>query len=159
MSDDRINVVARNRKANHDYHIEETYEAGIVLQGTEVKSIRQGKASLKNSFALIRDNEVWLHNMHIAKYKQGNRYNHEPERKRKLLLHKKQIRYLIGKTEQRGYTLIPLKMYFKNHLVKVELALAEGKNKHDKRQDLKKKAHQREMERALKDRNVGRVDY
>jgi SsrA-binding protein len=159
MGNDQVKVLARNKKARHDFNIEDTYEAGIVLQGTEVKALRQGKVGLKDSFALVKEGEVWLHNMHISRYKQGNRHNHEPERKRKLLLHKKQIRTLIGKTEREGYTLIPLKIYFKNQLVKVELALAKGKKKHDKRQDLKKKAHQREMERALKDKQVGRVDY
>ena len=159
MGEDHIKVVARNRKARHDYNIEEEYEAGIVLQGTEVKAIRQNKISLKNSFALIKDGEVWLHSMHIGKYDHGNRHNHEPERKRKLLFRKKQIRSLIGKVEQQGYTLVPLEVYFKNQLVKVKLALGKGKKKHDKRRDMKKRAHQREMERALKDEKVGRVDY
>ncbi|AGB41987.1 SsrA-binding protein [Halobacteroides halobius DSM 5150] len=147
-----MKTIAKNRKARHEYHIEETYEAGIVLQGTEVKSIRAGKVNLKDSFALVRDEEAFLHNMHIAPYKEGNRYNHEPERKRKLLLHKHQIKSLIGKTKQQGYTLIPLKLYFKHDLVKVELALAEGKNLHDKREDIKRKTAQREIQRALKDR-------
>lgn len=148
-------VIAKNRKARHEYHIEETFEAGIALQGTEIKSIREGKASLKDSFALIRDGEAFLHNLHIARYK-GNRHNHEPERKRKLLLHKHQIKQLIGKTKQSGYTLIPLQLYFKRQMVKVKLALAKGKNLHDKRQDIKRKTAQREMERAIKDRQVGR---
>ncbi|MGM0502214.1 MAG: SsrA-binding protein SmpB [Bacillota bacterium] len=151
-----IKVVARNRKARHDYHIEETYEAGIVLQGTEVKSIRQHNINLKDGFALIRDGEVFLHNVHISPFKEGNRYNHEPERKRKLLLHKRQIKSLIGKTQRKGYTLIPLKVYLKHGLVKVELGLAQGKDLHDKRRDIKKKTAQREMERALKDRTYDR---
>ncbi|MFO7820083.1 MAG: SsrA-binding protein SmpB [Halanaerobacter sp.] len=156
MTSDNIKVVARNRKARHDYHIDETYEAGIKLQGTEVKSIRQHKINLKDGFALIRDGEIFLHNVHISPYKQGNRYNHDPERKRKLLLHKRQIKSLIGKTQREGYTLIPLKVYLKHGLVKIELGLAKGKDKHDKREDIKKKTAQREMERALKDRTYNR---
>ncbi|MCK8823988.1 SsrA-binding protein SmpB [Fuchsiella alkaliacetigena] len=151
-----IKIVARNRKARHEYHIEETYEAGIVLQGTEVKSIRQGKANLKDSFAIVENGEVFLHNLHIAPYKQGNRYNHEPERVRKLLLHKRQIKSLIGLTKEKGYTLIPLKLYFKRGLVKVELALAKGKNLYDKRQDIKERTAQREIERAFKDKQLNR---
>jgi SsrA-binding protein len=155
MGDD-IEVVARNRKARHEFHIEESYEAGIVLQGTEIKSIRQHQINLKDGFALIRDNEVFLHNVHISPFKQGNRHNYEPERKRKLLLHKSQIKSLIGKTQREGYTLIPLKVYLKHNLAKVELALAKGKDVHDKRRDIKKKTAQREMKRALKDRTYGR---
>ena len=151
-----IKIVARNRKARHEYHIEESYEAGIVLQGTEVKSIRQGKANLKDSFAIVEGGEVFLHNLHIAPYKQGNRYNHKPERVRKLLLHKRQIKSLIGLTKEKGYTLIPLKLYFKRGLVKVELALAKGKNLYDKRQDIKKRTAQREIERAFKDKQLNR---
>ena len=153
---DNINVVARNKKAKHDYHIEESFEAGLVLKGTEIKSIRQGKANLKDSFALVEEGEVFLHNMHISPYKQGNRYNHEPERVRKLLLHKSQIRSLIGKTQRQGYTLIPLALYLKDNLAKVELALAKGKNVRDKRRDIAKKTAQREMEKAFKDRIKGR---
>ena len=153
---EEIKVVARNRKARHDYNIEETYEAGIVLQGTEVKSVRDHNVNLKDGFALVRDGEVFLHNIHISPFKEGNRYNHDPERKRKLLLHKRQIKSLIGKTQREGYTLIPLKVYFKHGLVKVELALAKGKDLHDKRRDIKKKTAQREMERAIKDRTYNR---
>ena len=153
---DNVNIVARNKKAKHDYHIEESFEAGLVLKGTEIKSIRQGKANLKDSFALVEDGEVFLHNMHISPYKQGNRYNHEPERVRKLLLHKSQIRSLIGKTQRQGYTLIPLALYLKDNLAKVELALAKGKNVRDKRRDIAKKTAQREMEKAFKDRMKGR---
>ncbi|WP_308221597.1 SsrA-binding protein SmpB [Fuchsiella alkaliacetigena] len=156
MLSEGIKIVARNRKARHEYHIEETYEAGIVLQGTEVKSIRQGKANLKDSFAIVENGEVFLHNLHIAPYKQGNRYNHEPERVRKLLLHKRQIKSLIGLTKEKGYTLIPLKLYFKRGLVKVELALAKGKNLYDKRQDIKERTAQREIERAFKDKQLNR---
>ena len=153
---DQIEVIARNRKAKHDFHIEETYEAGIVLQGTEVKSARQHNINLKDGFALIRDGEIFLHNIHISPYNHGNRENHEPERKRKLLLHKRQIKSLIGKTQREGYTLIPLKVYLKHNIVKVELGLAKGKNKRDKREDIKERTAQREMERALKDRTYGR---
>ncbi|ADL11882.1 SsrA-binding protein SmpB [Acetohalobium arabaticum] len=156
MSEEGIKVIARNRKAKHEYHIEETYEAGIVLQGTEVKSIRQGRANLKDSFAIVEDEEVFLYHLHIAPYKQGNRYNHKPERVRKLLLHKRQIRSLIGKTREQGYTLIPLKLYFRRGIVKVELALAEGKNVHDKREDIKRRTAQRDIERAFKDKQLNR---
>ncbi len=152
-------IVARNRKAKHEYHILESYEAGIVLQGTEVKSIRSGKANLKDSFAMLEGEEIFLHNLHIAPYTHGNRENHEPERKRKLLLHKRQIKGLIGKVHQTGKTLIPLSLYFKNNLVKVELALAKGKKSHDKREDIKRKEAQRDIERAFKDRQLGREDY
>ena len=151
-----VRVVARNKKAKHDYHIEETFEAGIKLKGTEIKSIRQGKVNLKDSFAMVEDGEVFLHNMHISPYKQGNRYNHDPERVRKLLLHKSEIRSLIGKTQREGYTLIPLSIYIKDHLAKVELSLAKGKNVRDKRREIAKKTAQREMEKAFKDRMKGR---
>src|SRR6056297_1274181 len=156
MSDD-IKVVARNKKARHDYNIEETYEAGIKLQGTEIKSIRARNVNLKDSFAVVEKGEVFLYNMHISPYKQGNRYNHDPERKRKLLLHKNEIRKLIGYTKQKGYTLVPLSIYLKNNLAKVELALAKGKNVHDKRRDIAKKTAQREIEKAFKDRQKGRI--
>ena len=156
MAKDDIKIVARNKKAKHDYHIEESFEAGLVLKGTEIKSIRQGKANLKDGFALVEDGEVFLHNMHISPYKQGNRYNHEPERVRKLLLHKSQIRSLIGKTQRQGYTLIPLALYLKDNLAKVELALAKGKNVRDKRRDIANKTAQREMEKAFKDQIKGR---
>ncbi|MFW6029101.1 MAG: SsrA-binding protein SmpB [Halanaerobiales bacterium] len=155
-NNDDIRVVARNKKAKHDYHIEESFEAGIILKGTEIKSIRQSKVNLKDSFALVEDGEVFLHNMHISPYKQGNRYNHDPERVRKLLLHKREINSLIGKTQREGYTLIPLSIYLKNNLAKVELALAKGKNVRDKRRDIAKKTAQREMEKAFKDRIKGR---
>lgn len=141
-----------NRKARHDYHIEETFEAGIVLQGTEVKSLRAGQANLKDSFARVKDNEVYLVNMHISPYEQGNQFNHEPTRERKLLLHKSEIRKLIGKTKEKGLTLVPLKVYFTRGKVKVELALAKGKNLYDKRQDMAAKDAKREMERAFRER-------
>lgn len=157
MSDD-IKVVARNKKARHDFNIEETYEAGIKLQGTEIKSIRARNVNLKDSFAVVEKGEVFLYNMHISPYKQGNRYNHDPERKRKLLLHKNEIRKLIGYTKQKGYTLIPLSVYLKNNLAKVEIALAKGKNVHDKRRDIAKKTAEREIERAYRRRLKGK-DY
>lgn len=145
-------IIARNRKARYDYHVEETIETGIVLQGTEVKSIRLGRVNLKDSFALVEDGEVYLYNMHVAPYRHGNRYNHEPERKRKLLLHKREIRSLIGKATQKGSTLVPLSIYLKHNLVKIELALVKGKKKYDKRKDLMKKEAQRDIERAFKER-------
>jgi SsrA-binding protein len=145
-------VVAQNKKARHDYFIEETYEAGIVLQGTEIKSIRAGRVNLKDSFARIQKGEVFLHNMHISPYEHGNRYNHDPLRTRKLLLHKKEILKLIGKTKEQGYSLVPLKLYIKNGYAKILLGLAKGKKKWDKREDLKKKEAKREIERAFKAR-------
>jgi SsrA-binding protein len=147
-----IKVIARNKKARHDYHIEETYEAGIILKGTEIKSIRTGKVNLKDSFALVRDGEVFLYNMHISPYSHGNRNNHEPERTRKLLLNKREIRKLIGKTREKGYTLKALSIYIKNNLAKVELALAKGKNVYDKRRDIAEKTAKRQIEKAFKER-------
>lgn len=145
-------VIAQNKKAYHDYFIEETYETGIVLQGTEIKSLRAGKANLKDSFARVQGGEVWLHNMHISPYEQGNRYNHEPLRTRKLLLHNKEIVKLIGYTKETGYTLVPLKIYLKNGYAKLLLGLGKGKKQYDKRDDLKKKEAKREVERAFRDR-------
>ncbi len=148
-----IKVVARNRKARHEYHIEDTVEAGIVLQGTEVKSIRAGRVNLKDSFAAVENGEVFLYNMHISPYDKGNRQNHEPERKRKLLLHKREIRKLIGYSKSTGYTLVPLQLYFNEHnLAKIELALARGKKIYDKRRDIADRTAKRQMERALKER-------
>jgi SsrA-binding protein len=157
MSSEEIEVVARNKRAQKNYDIEETYEAGIILKGTEIKSIRAHNVNLKDSFALVEDGEVYLHNMHISPYKQGNRYNHKPERPRKLLLHKSQIKKFIGATQRKGFTLIPLSVYLKDNLAKVELALAKGKNVHDKRRDIKKKTAEREIEKAFKDRMKGRT--
>lgn len=145
-------VIAQNKKAYHDYFIEETYETGIVLQGTEIKSLRTGKANLKDSFARVQGGEVWLHNMHISPYEQGNRYNHEPLRTRKLLLHNREIVKLIGYTKETGYTLVPLKVYLKNGYAKLLLGLGKGKKQYDKRDDLKKKEAKREVERAFRDR-------
>jgi SsrA-binding protein len=145
-------VVAQNKKANHDYSIEEAYETGIVLQGTEIKAIRAGRVNLKDAFARVQQGEVFLHNMHISPYEQGNRYNHEPLRTRKLLLHRKEISKLIGLTKEEGYALVPLKVYLKNGFAKVLLGLGKGKKKYDKREDLKKKEAKREVERAFRDR-------
>lgn len=156
MANENIDVIARNKKARHDFFIEETYEAGIILQGTEIKSIRERKVNLKDSFAIVENGEVFLYNMHISPYKQGNRHNHKPERVRKLLLHKKQIRKLIGYTKQRGYTLVPLAVYLRNNLAKVELALGKGKNVRDKRREIARKTAERDIERAFKDRMKGK---
>jgi len=147
-----IKIAAENRKARHDYHIHETYEAGIALTGTEVKSLRAGKANLKDSYARIDSAEIMLHNMHISPYDQGNRFNHEPLRTRKLLMHRYEINKLIGKTKEKGYTLVPLKLYFTRGKVKVELGLASGKHTYDKRQDLAERDAKRDMERTLRDR-------
>lgn len=145
-------VAAQNRKARHDYFVEETYEAGIVLQGTEIKSIRKGSVNLKDSFARVKDGEIYLHNMHISPYEQGNRYNHDPTRARKLLLHKREIAKLFGATKQTGYSLIPLKVYIKGGRAKVLIGLAKGKRKYDKRETLKRKSAQRDIERAFRER-------
>lgn len=145
-------VITKNRKAYHDYFIEETYEAGIVLKGTEIKSIRAGKVNLKDSFAKVEKGEVFLHNMHISPYEQGNRYNHDPLRTRKLLLHRREINKLIGYTKEQGYTLVPIKLYIKNGFAKVLLGVGKGKKKYDKREDMKRKEAQREIERAFRER-------
>ncbi len=139
-----------NRKASHEYFIIQTFEAGIVLTGTEVKSLRQGKANLVDSYAALKDAEVWLHGVHISPYEQGNINNHEPTRTRKLLLKKSEIRKLIGKVKEKGLTLIPLRLYFKEGKVKVELALAKGKKVYDKRASIAKKDLQRDQERRIK---------
>lgn len=146
-------LIAQNRKARHDYTIVDTIEAGIVLQGTEIKSIRAGRINLKDGFARVRNGEVFLHNVHISSYDQGNIFNHDPLRTRKLLMHKKQIQRLIGETKNTGLTLIPLKVYIKNGVAKVLIGLAKGKKKYDKREDLKRKVQNREIERALKNRD------
>lgn len=139
-----------NRKAQHEYFIIQTYEAGIVLKGTEVKSLREGKVNLVDSYATIKNGEVWLLNAHISEYKQGNINNHNPTRDRKLLLNSSEIRKLIGKTKEKGLTLIPLRLYFLKGKVKVELALAKGKKSYDKRDTIAKKDFQREQERRIK---------
>jgi SsrA-binding protein len=146
---ERKKSVARNPKATHDYHILDTWESGIVLTGTEVKSLRGGKASIKEAYARVRRGEIFLEGMNITPYEQGNRYNHDPIRTRKLLLHRKEIEKLIGAVEQQGLTLIPLELYFKNGRAKVALALGRGKKQHDKRQDLKRRVAEREAARAV----------
>jgi SsrA-binding protein len=148
-SDEEKNI-AVNRKARHEYAILQIFEAGIVLVGTEVKSLRQGKANLVDGYAKIEKGELWLVSVHINEYTQGNINNHDPIRDRKLLLNKSEIRKLIGKTKEKGLTLIPLRLYFKNGKVKVELALAKGKKVYDKRRDIAKKDFQREQERRIK---------
>ena len=142
-------VVAQNRKARHDYAIEDTYEAGLVLVGTEVKSLRAGRASLVDGFAVIRDGEAWLQGVHIPEYTEGTWTNHEPRRERKLLMHKQEILRLIGKTQESGLTLVPLVLYFKDGRAKVEIALARGKRTYDKRQALAERQAAREAQRAM----------
>ena len=149
-----IKIVAENRRARHEYHIHETFEAGIELVGTEVKALRAGKAILKDAYAQItKTAEVYVYNLHISPYEQGNQFNHEPLRPRRLLLHRAEIRRLIGKVKEKGYALIPLKLYFTHGLVKMELALATGKKLYDKRQTMAEKDAKREMDRTLKERN------
>jgi SsrA-binding protein len=145
-------LVATNRKAYHDYHVGETYEAGIALTGTEIKSVRQGMVSLRDSFARVENGEVFLYNMNVSAYDAGNRFNHEPRRTRKLLLHKSEIRKLATKTQEKGFTLIPLKVYLKGGRAKVEIALAKGKRLYDKREDIKKRDVMRQVDRVIKDR-------
>jgi SsrA-binding protein len=147
-----IKIACENRKARHDYFIHETFETGLALQGTEVKSLRAGKANLKDSYAVIKNNEIFVEHMHISPYEQGNIFNHDPLRTRKLLMHKAEIIKLFSKTREKGYTLVPLKVYFKHGKAKLELALASGKHNYDKRQDLQAKAAKRDVERALKER-------
>ncbi len=145
-------LICNNKKAFHNYFIEEKFEAGMVLKGTEVKSLRMGKANLNDAFALVKNGEAFLNNLHISPYDFGNRENHDPERVRKLLLHKKEIDKLHGKVREQGYSLVPLRLYFKNGLVKVEMGLAKGKKLYDKREDMKKQDQKREMATALKSR-------
>lgn len=147
-----VKYIAENRKARHDYFIHETYEAGIALTGTEVKSLRQGKANLKDSFCRIEHGELLLLGMHISPYEQGNRFNHDPLRTRRLLMHKYEILKLFGKTKEKGYTLIPLNLYFKKGKVKVTVALVSGKKLYDKRQALVEKEAKRDIERRMKER-------
>jgi SsrA-binding protein len=145
-------VIARNRRARHDYHIEDTVEAGLVLTGTEVKSLRAGRASLNEAFGQITGDEVWLHNLHIPEYAQGTWTNHDPRRTRKLLLHRKEIDRLASQTAERGFTLVPLSLYFSGGRAKVELAVARGKRTYDKRHDLAQRDAAREVDRALRRR-------
>ena len=146
-------VLAQNKKASHDYFIEETIEAGIVLTGTEIKSVRASKVQLKESYVRIQHGEAWICNMHISPFEQGNRFNHDPLRERKLLLHKKQIGELVGAVKRDGYTIVPLKMYVKDGYAKLLIGIAKGKKDYDKRDDMRKKEAKREMERTFKERN------
>src|SRR6056297_527418 len=153
---EKYQIISINRKARHDYHILETYEAGLILKGTEVKSIRNNQVSIKESYAQFKGMELYIVNMHISPYKFGNRFNLEPKRDRKLLLQKKQLAKLKGKIEQKGFTLIPLRLYFKNGYAKIEIGLAKGKKLFDKKRDLTQKAIQRDTERELKVNKWGR---
>jgi SsrA-binding protein len=146
-------VVATNREAYHNYHILETYECGIALTGTEVKSIREGRCNLKDSYGQVRDGEAWLLNAHISPYSHGNRENHEPTRTRKLLLHKAEIDRLLGKTQEKGLTLVPTRMYFKNGRIKLELGVGKGKKLYDKRETERKRESDREVRAAIKEKN------
>ena len=145
-----MKIVSQNKKAYHDFFILDTYEAGIELKGTEIKSVRKGSVNLKDSFIRIKNDEAFIENMHIAPYEQGNRFNHEPLRTRKLLLHKKQIKKLQKEVKENGLTIVPTKLYFNTSKLKVEVALARGRKLYDKRQDLKEKDSKRDIERALK---------
>lgn len=143
-------IISNNKKAFHDFHIVEKYDAGMVLMGTEIKSIRKGMVNLKDGFAKIEENEIWLYNVHISKFEQGNRFNHEPERKRKLLLNKSEILKMLGKVKKEKYTIIPLNLYLENGWAKLEIALAKGKQLHDKRDSIAKKDMDREIARNFK---------
>jgi SsrA-binding protein len=151
-TDDGIKLVCRNKRAFHEYDIDDRLECGLVLTGTEVKSLRDGSASLEDAYAKIEDGEVWLIGSDIPEYAMGNRMNHKPKRPRKLLLHRREIAKFAGKASQRGFTLVPLRIYFKDGRAKVELAVARGRNLYDKRQEAKKTEAQREIRQALKDR-------
>lgn len=150
-----MKLIANNKKARHDYFLEETYETGIELHGTEVKSMRQGNCSIKEAFVRIQDGEIYIYGMHVSPYEKGNIFNKDPMRPKKLLMHKKEIHQLLGKIKEKGYTLVPVQVYFKGSLVKVEIALARGKKLYDKRQDIAKKDARREAERDFKIRNLG----
>ena len=150
-----MKLIANNKKAFHDYFIEDTYEAGIALAGTEVKSLRSGKCSIKEAFVRVENGEVYVYGMHITPYEKGNIFNKDPLRPRKLLMHKKEIQKMVGKIAQKGYTIVPVEVYFKGSLVKVQVALAKGKKLYDKRQDIAKKDQRREAERDFKVRNLG----
>ena len=149
-----IKLIANNKKAHHDYFLEETFEAGVELFGTEVKSLRQGHCSIKEAFIHIENGEVIIYGMHVSPYEKGNIFNKDPLRPKRLLMHKKEIMRLLGKIKEKGYTLIPVKVYFKGSLVKVEIALARGKKLYDKRQDIAKKDARREAERDFKVKNL-----
>ena len=155
MAKEAMKLVANNKKAYHDFFIEEKYEAGIALHGTEVKSLRLGKCSIKEGFIRIENGEAFVYGMNISPYEKGNIFNKDPLRPRKLLMHKKEIQKLSGKIAQKGYTIVPVEVYLKGSLVKVEVALAKGKKLYDKRQDIAKKDQRREAERDFKVRNLG----
>ena len=151
-NNDPVKVITVNRQAYHDYYIERTIEAGIALKGTEIKSIRDGKVNLRGSYAIARNGELWLENSHIAVYEHGNRYNHEPMRNRKLLLHRREINQFVGRVETKGLTLIPLKLYLKGGRAKIELGLGRGKKLYDKREAIAERDVKREIERAIRTR-------
>lgn len=150
----KIKTIALNRKAYHDYHVQETLEAGIALTGTEIKSVRAGRVNLRHAYAKPENNELWLYEMHIARYDPGSYCNHEPTRPRKLLLHRQQIDSLIGKVTQKGLTLVPLRLYIRNRVAKVELGLVKGKKLYDKRETIKRREVEREVERAIKSARI-----
>ncbi len=152
MSKESKKLIANNKKVFHDYFIEETYEAGIVLHGTEVKSLRMGKCSIKESFLRIENGEMWIYGMHVSPYEKGNIFNKDPLRTRKLLLHRSEIMKLVGKVKEKGYTLVPIEVYFKDGKAKIEIGLAKGKKLYDKREDIAKKDMKREAEREFKQR-------
>lgn len=154
MAKDGVKIIAKNNKAHHEYFIEEKYEAGIELFGTEVKSIRSGAMHLKEAWCQVKDGELWIRQMHISPYEQGNIFNKDPLRPRRLLMHKREINYLFGKVKQDGYSLIPLSVYLRGSRVKVEVALCKGKKLYDKRADAAKRDAQRQIDRAIKERNV-----
>ena len=154
MADD-FQVLATNRKAFHDFFIEETHEAGIALTGTEIKSVRAGQVNLRDSFATVRDGQMWLQNVHISSYEAGNRFNVDPYRNRKLLLHRKEINRLMGRVQEKGLIIVPLRMYLKKNRAKVEIALVKGKRQFDKRDSMSKRDSDREIERAMKERDRG----
>ena len=155
MAKESMKLVANNKKAYHDYFVDEKYEAGLVLHGTEVKSIRMGKCSIKESFIRIEDGEVWVYGMHISPYEMGNIFNKDPLRPKKLLMHKAEIHKLLGKIKEKGFTLVPLQVYFKEGRAKIEIGLSRGKKLYDKRQDIAKKDQRREAEKDFKIRNLG----
>lgn len=151
MSDQELKVVATNRKARHDYHIEQTYEAGIVLEGSEIKSVRAGSVSLREGYVTVRNGELWLVDVHIAAYEQAGRWSHEPVRQRKLLMHKREIDRLGEMTRERGYTIVPLRLYMRGRLAKVEIAVARGKRQYDKRAAIAERDSERKIRREMKE--------
>ena len=154
MGSQSVKLIANNKKAYHDYFIEGTYETGIALHGTEVKSLRMGKCSIKESFIRVENGEVFVYGMHISPYEKGNIFNKDPLRVKKLLMHRYEINKITGKMAEKGYTLVPLKVYFKGSLVKVEIGIAKGKKLHDKRQDIAKRDQRREAEKEIKKKNL-----